>query len=96
MSDKEGFGFNDKTTAKEDEYKDSARVKWTAWKSLKVGQKVKSTLTDSDGVITKMEDVLHTISIEWENGNKSRASRYDLENVVIIDNSSQQPNGKGA
>ena len=79
-----GFGFGSKHEAeKEDKYKDRQRLKWTPWKDIKVGQKVKSALTGSNGVVSKMEKLLETIWIDWENGKQSRGSRSALKNVVV-------------
>jgi hypothetical protein len=81
-----GFGFGGKHEAKkEDKYKDCQRLKWTPWSAIKVGMRVKSALTGNEGAVSKMEKLLETIYITWDNGKESRQSRSGLENVVVLE-----------
>lgn len=87
-----GFGFNDTDTdtgdgkPKELEHKLSDVLSYRSWSNLKVGMRVQSILTGSTGSIVELEETLNTIHIAWDNGKVSRASRLDMNKVIIHEN----------
>ena len=81
------FGFSeDKNTdgkPKELEHNLSQTLKWQGWEPLFVGLKVQSVLNKAKGHISLLDKKYNLVYIDWDNGNKSRASLSDLTKVIV-------------
>lgn len=88
-----GFGFGD--TDEDDENRTPDHlikdiIRYQNWDDIKAGLRVRSLITNSEGVITKAEKLLQTITIEWDNGNVSNFSRLRGNKVVIVRNENEE------
>jgi hypothetical protein len=85
-----GFGFGDdgsdkeNTGPKEIEHNIYDTLRWQKWNSLEVGQRVKSVITGTEGVISVLHDNWKCIEIDWDNGKKSKVNHRDLIKVILV------------
>jgi len=84
-----GFGFGNDDDEEDGkpkgiEHKLGDILRYKRWEDLVVGMKVQSILTGTTGHISELEKLLDTIHIAWDNGKVSRASRLDMDKVILI------------
>jgi hypothetical protein len=79
------FGFaDDSPRDKESKWSIFESIRHREDEEIRPGRRVVSMLTETSGVISDV-DQYNGIHIDWDNGNKSRASKMDLTTVVLVD-----------
>jgi hypothetical protein len=82
------FGFADDgvdENKKEFEWKVSQFFRWQKWEDFFVDMRVRSILTGTKGVISKLDNKWKEIYINWDNGKKSLCKHKETTTVVVID-----------